>query len=119
MSPNFAGSCDQEKQARTVEIEAEIDDPDKSGLLPGYSADVEVVLASSADTLRVPASVVRESGTVLVFDPESGTVQERRIEVGISNWEYVEVLSGLAAGDRLVASIDREGVVDGALVEPE
>ena len=33
---------DQEKQARTVEIEAEFDDPEKAGLLAGYSADVEV-----------------------------------------------------------------------------
>ena len=35
---------DQEKQARTVEIEAVFDDAEKAGLIAVYSADVEVVL---------------------------------------------------------------------------
>ena len=35
---------DTEKQARTVEVEAEIDDRGDALLLPGYSADVEVIL---------------------------------------------------------------------------
>jgi HlyD family secretion protein len=110
---------EQEKQARTVEIEAEIDDADKSGLLPGYSADVEVVLDSRADVLRVPTSVVTVDGTVYVYDADAGTIAERPIEAGIANWEYTEIAQGLTAGDRVVSSIDREGVGDGALVEPE
>ncbi|HEY5566216.1 MAG TPA: efflux RND transporter periplasmic adaptor subunit [Gammaproteobacteria bacterium] len=110
---------EQEKQARTVEIEAEIDDADHSGLLPGYSADVEVVLDSRADVLRVPTSVVTVDGTVYVYDADSGTIEGRRIETGIANWEYTEIAQGLSAGDRVVSSIDREGVRDGALVAPE
>jgi HlyD family secretion protein len=110
---------EQEKQARTVEIEAEIDDPDKSGLLPGYSADVEVVLDSRDEVLRVPTSVVTVDGTVYVYDEDSSTLEEREIEPGIANWEYTEVARGLSEGDRVVSSIDREGVRDGALVEPE
>lgn len=110
---------DLEKQARTVEIEAEIDDPNKAGLLPGYSADVEVVLASRNDTLRVPTAVVRDGNHVFVLDPVTQRIEEREIETGIANWEFTEVLSGLSAGDRVVTTIDREGVEDGALVEPE
>jgi HlyD family secretion protein len=110
---------DQERQARTVEIEAEIDDPDKHGLLPGYSADVEVVLASRDDVVRVPTSVIAADNTVYVYDPNSRTIAGRRIETGISNWEFTEVTGGLQAGERIVASIDREGVRDGALVRPE
>jgi HlyD family secretion protein len=110
---------DQEKQARTVEIEAELDDPEDAGLLAGYSADVEVVLDERADTLRLPTSVILPDKTVYVLDPATSRIASRRVETGIANWEYTEILGGVAAGDRVVSSIDREGVVDGALVTPE
>ena len=110
---------DQEKQARTVEIEAEFDDPKHAGLLAGYSADVEVILDERADTLRLPSSVILPDKTVLVFDEASGTIAARSVETGIANWEFTEIVSGLAAGDRVVSSIDRDGVVDGAVVTPE
>ena len=110
---------DQEKQARTVEIEAEFDDPEGAGLLAGYSADVEVVLEERADALRVPTSVILRDDTVFIFDEASGTIASRAVETGIANWEFTEIVSGLAAGDRVVSSIDREGVVDGAVVTPE
>jgi HlyD family secretion protein len=110
---------DQEKQARTVEIEAVFDDPEKAGLLAGYSADVEVVLEERGDTLRLPTSVILPDKTVYVLDEASGTIAVRRVETGIANWEFTEILSGVAAGDRVVSSIDREGVTDGALVVQE
>ncbi len=110
---------DQEKQARTVEIEAEFDDPEKAGLLAGYSADVEVVLEERADTLRLPTSVILPDKTVFVFDAATGTIAVRPVETGIANWEFTEIVAGLAAGDRVVSSIDRDGVVDGAAVTPE
>jgi HlyD family secretion protein len=110
---------DQEKQARTVEIEAEFDDPEDAGLLAGYSADVEVVLDERADVLRLPTSVILPDGTVLVLDEATSTIASRAVETGISNWEFTEIVRGLTAGDRVVSSIDREGVVDGAVVRVE
>jgi HlyD family secretion protein len=110
---------DQEKQARTVEIEAEFDDPEEAGLLAGYSADVEVVLDERADALRLPTSVILPDKTVYVLDATTSRIALRKVETGIANWEYTEILGGVAAGDQVVSSIDREGVVDGALVEPE
>ncbi len=110
---------DLERQARTVEIEAEIDDPDRSGLLPGYSADVEVLLDSKDDALRIPTSAIVEDTYVFLFDERSRTILRREIETGISNWEFTEIVSGLADGDRIVSSIDREGVDDGVAARPE
>jgi HlyD family secretion protein len=110
---------DIEKQARTVEIEAEIDDQGKSQLLPGYSADVEVLLDERPDALRIPSFVVMDGNRVFEFDPASGRIRSREITVGLSNWEYTEVLSGIEAGTQLVSSIDRPGVADGALARPE
>jgi HlyD family secretion protein len=110
---------DQEKQARTVEIEAELDDAEKAGLLAGYSADVEVVLDERDDVLRLPTSVILPDKTVFVYDDATGTIAARAVETGIANWEFTEILGGLAEGDRVVGSIDRDGVVDGAVVTPE
>ena len=110
---------DLEKQARTVEIEAEIDDPDKSALLPGYSADVEILLASEDDAIRLPTSAIVEGNQVYVYDESLGQIELREIEPGISNWEYTAINRGLRAGERVVSSIDREGVEDGAAARPE
>ena len=109
---------DQEKQARTVEIEAEFDHPDE-GLLAGYSADVEVILDQRADVLRVPTSVILPDNKVYVLDPATSKLQARAVSKGLANWEFTEITSGLEAGDRVVSSIDREGVADGALATPE
>ena len=110
---------DVERQARTVEIEAEIDDPDKSALLPGYSADVEVILASEEDVLRIPTSLIVDDSQVYVYDEGLGQIELREIEIGISNWEFTAVTGGLRASDRVVSSIDRDGIEDGARVSPE
>jgi len=102
-----------EKQARTVDVEATLD-PDKAPprLLVGYSADVEVVLAVREDVVRVPTSALQEGGSVLLAGAD-GTLQERKIRTGLANWEFTEVLEGLAAGDRVVTSLEREGVKTG------
>jgi len=110
---------DQEKQARTVEIEAEFDDPEKAGLLAGYSADVEVVLEERASTLRLPSSVILPDKTLYVFDEATGRISSRAVQTGIANWEYTEIVGGLKAGDKVVSSVDREGVRDGAVAVAE
>jgi HlyD family secretion protein len=102
---------DTEKQARTVEVEAEIDELGDALLLPGYSADVEVILAERSDVLRVPTRALIEGKRVYVL--EDGTVRSREVTTGIGNWEYTEVTAGIDAGARVVVSIDREGLADG------
>jgi HlyD family secretion protein len=104
-----------EKQARTVDIEAILDIPDKAPprLLVGYSADVEVVLAVRDKVVRVPTSALQEGGRVLVAGTD-GMLQQRAVKTGLANWEFTEVLEGLAAGDKVVTSLEREGVKAGA-----
>ena len=108
---------DQEKQARTVEIEAVITDRGDSNLLPGYSADVEVLLNTRSDVLRVPTQVILEGKRALVL--ADGRLEEREVRRGLSNWEYTEILDGLREGELVVLSVDREGVVAGAEAERE
>ncbi|MDP1765757.1 MAG: efflux RND transporter periplasmic adaptor subunit [Methylotenera sp.] len=109
-----------EKQARTVDIEVSLDNIDASKqLLVGYSADVEVVLDSHDNVLRVPTSTLLEGNKVLLYQPVTKKLEERTIKAGITNWEYTEVLDGLKQGDRIVASLEREGVKAGVAVKPE
>src|SRR5690606_8582565 len=105
---------DVEKQARTVEIEAELQDIQTATLLPGYSADIEVILQEQPDALRIPTRALIDGKRVFVYDPAEGRVHAREVQVGLRNWEYVEITSGLEEGDRVVLTIDREGLVDGA-----
>jgi len=107
-----------EKQARTVDIEATFDDPASAGrLLVGYSADVEVVLEVRKDVLRVPTAALLEGGRVLVL--ADGKLAERKVKPGVANWEYTEIVDGLAAGDRIVTSLERAGVKAGAAAVAE
>jgi ABC-type multidrug transport system fused ATPase/permease subunit len=82
-------------------------------LLVGYSADVEVILAVRDDVVRVPTAALLEGGRVLVAGKD-GKLEERKIRTGLANWEFTEVLEGLAAGERVVTSLERVGVKAGA-----
>ena len=111
---------DREKQARTVDIEVNfIIENDNHNMLPGYSADVEVILDSHDKVVRIPTEALLEGQKVFVYDQENKTIYEREIKTGLSNWKYTEVLEGLEVGENIVTSIDRDGVVDGASVKIE
>ncbi|MBK7463446.1 MAG: efflux RND transporter periplasmic adaptor subunit [Betaproteobacteria bacterium] len=109
-----------EKQARTVDIEVDFEQPESAGkLLVGYSADVEIILAGRDKVLRIPTAAIQEGGRVLLFNADSSKLEARQIKTGLSNWEYTEVLEGLKAGDRIVTSLEKEGIKAGAVVMPD
>ncbi len=109
-----------EKQARTVDVDLDFVRPGEArGLLVGYSADAEIVLEVRENVLRIPTATLQEGNQVLRYRESDGTLEAREIKPGVANWDYTEVLDGLAAGDRIVSSLEREGVKPGARVEPE
>jgi HlyD family secretion protein len=111
---------DREKQARTVDVEVDFESVDGADgvatLLPGYSADVEIVLRVRDNVLRVTTQAVLQDNRLLVFDPATSTLKARTFEPGARNWRFTEVLSGVAEGEQVVISLDAEGVEDGATV---
>jgi len=108
-----------EKQARTVEVEVQFDDPgDARHLLVGYSADVEIVIDARERALRIPTTALMPGNRVLVLGPD-GLLQERTVGTGLSNWEFTEVKSGLEPGERVVTSLERSGVKAGAAAVEE
>jgi HlyD family secretion protein len=105
--------ADIEAQNRTVEIEVELTDLEGTVLLPGTSADVEVILSTRQDVLRIPTSSLIEGGKVLLL--EAQRLRERPVELGLRNWDFTEIVNGLSEGDLVVTSLDRKEVEDGAL----
>ena len=111
---------DREKQARTVEVEVELNDPaDMDGLLPGYSADIEISLEKKDNVLRIPTETVLDENYVLVYNDTTKTLIKREFVPGLANWHFTEVISGLQTGEKIVTSIGKEGVEEGAYAIPE
>ena len=109
---------DMEKQARTVDIDVRfMDFDDIKKMLAGYSADVEIILNSRENTLRVPTEAILDGKRIFLYLTSEGIIRERIIEKGLSNWAYTEVLSGLKEGDQIVVNVDIAGVEDGAAAE--
>ena len=108
------------KQARTVEIEADFLEGITSGtLLAGYSADVEIILDTRSEVLRIPTEALLNDGAVYVLPANKNRLERRPVTTGLANWKFTEVSAGLQQGDTVVTSIDRQGLADGVLVEVE
>ena len=102
-----------EKQARTVDVEVDfVCQQGCENMLPGYSADIEVILEEQGNVLRIPTEAILEGNRVLVFAVDK-LLEQREIKTGLSNWEWTQVIEGLSKGDEVVVSVEREGVEDG------
>lgn len=105
-----------EKQARTVDVEVDFEEPPKLPLLVGYSADVEAVIDRHDDVLRVPAQAIRQQNKVLVLGAD-GKLEERKLKIGITNWAFTEVTDGLIAGSQVLLTSDQDDVKAGTQVK--
>ncbi|HTC66676.1 MAG TPA: efflux RND transporter periplasmic adaptor subunit [Candidatus Acidoferrum sp.] len=97
----FSDSLD--RQTRTMETE--IDFPNKDGrLIPGMYAEAILSLAKNANELCIPLEAVARNNneaTVLVVN-KNNEIEERKIKLGFEGESYVQVLGGVAEGDRVV-----------------
>lgn len=105
---------DLEKQARTAEIDVVFDDPEvRERLLVGYSADIDIVLETRENVIRVPTEAVLEDDEVYRFNRNSSTLEKIAVETGLRNWNFTEITQGLAVGDEIVLSLDIPELADG------
>jgi len=105
----------RQEQNRTLEIEAEFtDSPLPANLLPGLSADLEVILDSRDNVPRIPTYALMEGNRAMVIKDDR--LVERPVTTGLHNWKYTEITSGLAQGEEVVVSLDRPEVKPGARV---
>lgn len=75
------------------------------GLLPGMTARVTIQTGSKDGVLALPVRYVQEKNgnkVVLVLGEKNQT-EERTVTTGFSTDEYVEIVSGLAEGEKVVS----------------
>lgn len=107
-----------EKQARTVDVEAEFTNPEQAALLVGYSADIEAIIDHRENVLRVPTQVIHQNNKVWVLDQDN-RLEEHALKTGLANWVYSEVLEGLSEGDQVVLSSNTGEITAGTHVIPK
>ena len=103
-------------EEQRVRVILDFDEPAerRAALGDGYRVEVEFVAWQADDVLQVPApALFRLDGRWHVFVVDRGRARIRAVEIGERGAEAAQVLSGLAAGERVVAYPDervREGV---------
>jgi RND family efflux transporter MFP subunit len=86
--------------------------PDDTPLKPGMSVEANIVTREKPNALLIPADALQGNAVFLI---EGGVVRKRQVTVGIRGTRSVEVLEGLAEGER-VASPAATELADGARV---
>ncbi len=76
--------------------------PDSSfNKIPGAMVDLEITLRSKQNVLAVPVECLAGEGFVYVVG-EKDELERRAVETGFQDTFYVEILSGLTEGERVV-----------------
>ncbi|MFN3574732.1 MAG: efflux RND transporter periplasmic adaptor subunit [Phenylobacterium sp.] len=98
---------DPQVKDSTFKIEMVFDEPQPTGLLPGQALEGRLTLGGDRAGLVLPAGpfLERSGGDwVMVLDNSGHRAERRRVRLGRRNAEQVEVLSGLAVGERVLTS---------------
>jgi len=109
---------DNEKQARTVDVDVELSAlPESVKLLVGYSADMEIIIQAEDNVLSIPTDALIEGNQVLVLSKDGETLEKAELELGLSNWDWTQVVSGLTLGQKVLTSLDNPAAIAGAKVK--
>lgn len=107
---------------RTVQARLELDNRDGS-LTPGLLMQVQLTEAAPTSRLLVPTEAVIQSGrrSVVLVAGENNSVRPVQVMTGREHGDDIEVLEGLAEGQKVVASgqflIDSEASLKSALAK--
>ena len=87
---------------RTVKVRTEVANPD-GRLKPDMFANVQIVTALNRTAISIPQSaVLNDEGKTVVFVADGNGYKKRQVQAGIQNNDRVEIIDGLAAGDKVV-----------------
>jgi len=78
--------------------------PEDFQLREGLTVTVSILVDEREDVLLVPNGAITTQGGqtyIQVMSPD-GTIEERTITTGISDWQYTEVTDGLSEGEQVV-----------------
>ncbi len=100
-------------QTKKFGIEAAVDNPDQV-LRPGTFGEIVIEVHSHENALVIPQKAVLENK--YVFIAQNGKAARKEVKLGLQNTTMVEVESGLAEGELVIAE-GNFGLEDGAPVE--
>lgn len=101
---------------RTAKVEIRVPNPDMR-LKPGMFARMIIVLQEKENVVVVPeAALIRDQDNVYVFVANAGKAHRRKVELGLMQSDYYEVLEGLSNGE-LVVTRGRRQLEDGQAIE--
>ncbi len=113
----IAPQAQQKEGATLFDVEIELDASPKITLRAGYSANADLVIREKKDVLTIPERLVLwedggKKSFVEVPDEKAGgsKLEPKKVEVklGISDGMNVEVVSGLAKGDKVIQRPPKE-----------
>ena len=107
-------------QASTRTMTAEVDLKNTTlDLIPGMYAQVQLSLADAPNAIAVPVGALDSIGNVnKVYTVDAaGTVHIRTVTTGIQSPQFVQVISGIQAGEAVVIG-SHSGLQDGERVQP-
>lgn len=95
-----------------ISFTVQLEEDNHSRLRSGLKTDVYVMNAVKDDVMRIAnASYYVGKGEYELFVVDGDHLLKRKVQLGDSNYEYVEVVSGLQPGDEVVVS-DMSGYKD-------
>ena len=75
----------------------------KEGIKQGMTADIVIESGKKENVLMVPRRAIEKiNGERRVKVSKKGKIEERKIEIGLEGDDYVEIVSGLSAGEEVV-----------------
>jgi RND family efflux transporter MFP subunit len=103
--------------SRTLRVELQIPNADGE-LFPGMYAEVKFTLPQDPHTLIIPGNAVsvRSDGPKILVVDAKNTIHTRAVKLGRDLGDKVEILSGLAPNEQLVANLN-DALRDGAEVK--
>lgn len=124
LNRDFAGKVsrfadDLNEDTRTMHTEVDVQNRGGS-IVPGMYADVTLTLSSKGGALVVPIQALTRNGSqtsVLIVNSRD-QVEEKEVRLGMQEPDRVEVVSGLAAGERVIVGSRNQFHV-GDKVEPK
>lgn len=115
-------STEPDPRSRTYRVTFDMDNPEDLRLLPGMSATVRIALLNDAFALPVlPLHAVVGEGSeaqVFIYHSDTKRVERRFVTIGRLTAQGVEILSGLEAGEQIVAA-GVSFLSDGMQVRPD
>ena len=105
------------QQTRAFEVEALIDNRETL-LKPGFFVKATIPSSFAVDAVIVPQEALfYVYGIYKVFVIDGNALKEREVKIGERTGEEVEIVEGLAVGDRVALATTGQELKEGAIVE--